>query len=160
MFRFEADLYFGSQERNQRIFKHRYNRLECESEISFKEKYQLNKIFYSFFANILQNDLDRSTHRSESLSVSLPICCALRYYAQACFTPVLGDLFGITERSASRCIHEVFKAITSHKNLFISWPNEEELNINKHVFYEYSKFPMVIGAIDGYKVPIKSPSKP
>lgn len=59
---------------------------------------------------------------------------------------LLGDVF-----------HKVVKALYSHLNIFITWPNRVRAEeIWTHVKNKY-KFPKVIGAIDGTHIKIAAP---
>ena len=58
-------------------------------------------------------DLERSTTRSNALSVSTQVLVALRYFATGSFQRVARDLHGISQSSVSRCVTGVGKALSS-----------------------------------------------
>ena len=86
---------------------------------------------------------------------------AVRYFAQGGFLPVVGDLHGISDRAASKCIHSVATAICERIENFIRWPNQEELLDIQQKFYRKSRgFPKIAGLIDGSQVTINGPHPP
>lgn len=73
---------------------------------------------------------------------------------------MIGDVHGISDRAASKCIHTVANAICDNMERFISWPNQVQISRTKQAFYERSGFPRVAGLIDGTQIPILGPYRP
>ena len=74
---------------------------------------------------------------------------------------MIGDIHGISDRSASRCIHTVAQAICERMDNFISWPTPEENIQTMQKFYmKTNGFPCIAGLIDGSQVPIWGPHPP
>ena len=89
---------------NRRTFRDRQNPLDCMEETEILKKYRLSREVILFLCNRLEGRLKRPTKRSQSLSVSLQICVALRYFATGSFQSVNGDVHGISRYSVSRAI--------------------------------------------------------
>ena len=69
-----------------------------------------------------------------------------------------GDEASLSQSSVCRVIKEVSEAIARRKRTFMRFPTtREEVEATKQQFYEYCRFPGVIGAIDGTHVYIRSP---
>jgi hypothetical protein len=74
---------------------------------------------------------------------------------------MIGDMHGISDRSASRCIHGTASAICDQLEQFITWPNENKIQQSKIKFYEKTNgFPCILGAIDGTQIPLLAPHQP
>lgn len=84
----------------------------------------------------------------------------MRFYACGSMIIVAGDFGGIHKATASQVIKEVSRAIASLAPTYIKMPeNNAELAREKEMFYNISRFPNVIGAIDCTHVRIQSPGK-
>ena len=87
----------------------------------------------------------------------------LFYLLSGSYMRCIGDnrYLKISKSSVVRVVDQVTKAIVLRKKSFIKFPNTEAvLDQYKEDYDEYSKFPDVIGAIDGTHVRIKTPSGP
>ena len=110
---------------------------------------------------LLYVKIDLNYFRSQSLEPSLQLCTALRYFSQGGYLPVIADLHGISDRSASHCIHTVANAICHKMEEFMTWPTAEECAQTKLKFYRKTNgFPCIAGLIDGSQVPIWGPHPP
>ena len=98
--------------------------------------------------------------RNEAVSVSSQVLTALRFYATGSFFSVLGDSQGMSRMTVSRIIDDVSCSISKHADNFIKFPidNAEKIHIMQK-YYQLSKFPNVLGCIDGTHIAIRSPSK-
>ena len=84
----------------------------------------------------------------------------LRYLATGSFLLCVADFTGVSESSACRYVHQVCRAIARQRPNFISFPTseiDEKRVVNG--FYSRSKFPRVVGAIDGTHIKIQSPGR-
>lgn len=83
---------------------------------------------------------------------------ALRFYATGSFQLVVGDTFSIDNSTVCRTLHKVSRAIAKLMPKYVTFPTTPvELNKTMQLFYNVSKLPGVIGAIDCTHVPIQSP---
>lgn len=157
MWRIGADV---DHDHNLRVYRPRLNVFDDLSDIEFFNRYRFSKEVTAQLCDMLSPNLERDTHRSMSLSVELIVCTALRYYSQGGYLPIIGDLHGISDRSASRAIHIVSKQLTEQHEAFITWPTPANMQDTKTQFYNYCGFPKVVGAVDGCHIRTRAPSLP
>ena len=120
-------------------------------------RYRLNRQSIVELCNELENDIQKPTRQNQSLPVSLQILIALRFYASGSFQAVVGDIHGVHQTTVSAIIRNVTSCIARRAHNYIKFP--ENLNQVKRRFYEYGRFPNVVGAIDGSLIPIQRPSQ-
>lgn len=86
------------------------------------------------------------------------VLLTLRYYATRSMLVVCGDFIGVHTSTASRIVKLVSNEIATLRPQFVRFPdNADEIKKLKQDFYNISKCPMVIGALDCTHVKIKSP---
>lgn len=56
---------------------------------------------------------------------------------------MIGDVHGISERSASNYIHTVDNDICEQIDRFITWSDDQELTITKQEFFKYCWYPYI-----------------
>ncbi|XP_064619454.1 putative nuclease HARBI1 [Lineus longissimus] len=153
---FEEDL------RPFRNYKERYNPFETASDAEFFACHRFPKAVFRDLLDILEPGINRATRRSHALEPIVQLCVGVRYLAQGGFLPMIGDLYGISPRAASNCIHSVTQAICDRMDRFITWPDMEGVNRVKLDFYNANRhrFPCITGLIDGTQVEINTPHRP
>ena len=140
-----------------RIFRDRENPMENLSREQFQYRYRDTKEIAADLCNLLQDELNRPTRRSQALPVSLQLCIALKYFATGSFQQGTGDIHGCTVPQC-KVVHKVSAAICKKRHLYIKFPNNRlEAQAVKEGLYAASDFPNVLGAIDGTLIPIKTP---
>ena len=118
------------------------------SDSKFCKLYRFDKTTFSYIAELVRSDIERSTLRSSSLSCEEQLAAAIRYYATGGFQMDIGTGLHISQSSVHRSVLNVGRALNKHFDQFINWPNAEKLSENKIQFYHVANFPNVIGAID------------
>lgn len=84
----------------------------------------------------------------------------LRFYASGSFYITMGDFNGVHKTTTGRVIKRVTEALISLRATYIKFPDtQEERNQIQRKFYEISRFPKVLGAIDCTHIRIQSPGK-
>ncbi|XP_063971487.1 putative nuclease HARBI1 [Lytechinus pictus] len=74
------------------------------------------------------------------------------------FQKMHGDEATISQSSMCRIIKDASEAIATRKRQYMRFPStREEVDATQRQFYQYCRFPGVIGAIDGTHVNIRSP---
>lgn len=83
---------------------------------------------------------------------------ALRFYAVGCFAEPLGDMFGVSAKTALNTVAEVSYIIALKlRNNYINMPlNRNEILYVKVRFHRFQGFPLAIGAVDGTHIQIES----
>ncbi|KAI8115046.1 putative nuclease HARBI1 [Lucilia cuprina] len=106
---------------------------------------------------------DIKIHRTTAIPPLLKVCAALRFFAEGSFQKSHGNDFnlGMAQPTLSVVLKEVVKLI-EEKNCthwIVSKMTEEEKTKNKNYFYSKTKFPGVVGCIDGTHVHIMGPKE-
>uniref|UniRef100_A0A671KMS7 DDE Tnp4 domain-containing protein n=1 Tax=Sinocyclocheilus anshuiensis TaxID=1608454 RepID=A0A671KMS7_9TELE len=96
--------------------------------------------------------------RGRPIPHSLQVLITLRFLACGTFHQESVDLCGVSEPTVCEIVHKVCNAIYELKDNYIKFPAAAAQVIYKVEFYDYGKFPGVIGCIDGCHVYIKCPS--
>lgn len=157
MWRVEFDANFQTSARN---YPERVNIFDI-NDADFIDRHRFPKDAVMNICDILRSNLERFTHRSMSLPVETQVCVAMRYYGVGGFMREIGDLYGISEKSAGRCVHSVSSSLSNVCEQFISWPSSSDIREIKERFYSLSNgFPRIVGIIDGCHIPIRAPSSP
>lgn len=99
------------------------------------------------------------THcRSSALSADDMIFATLHFLATGSILRVVGDLGGIDKSTASRAINVVLRCIARLRADYVEMPTtQEEIDEIRQGFYNISRFPRCIGALDCTHVKIISP---
>ncbi|XP_072168402.1 putative nuclease HARBI1 [Diadema setosum] len=109
---------------------------------------------------MLGGDLRRDTDWNDALPVHVQLLTTVYFYAIDSFQQMHGDEASMSQWSVCRVIRDVLEAITRRKREFIKFPTtREEIESTQQRFYEYCRYPGVIGAIDRTHVSIRSPGR-
>ena len=98
-----------SEGESVQVFRDRTQPLDSLDD-ELVSRYRLSRHCIIDLCDLLAADLERSTTRSNALSVST---LALRYFATGSFQRVARDLHGVSQSSVSRCVTGVGKALSS-----------------------------------------------
>jgi hypothetical protein len=146
--------------RKERVVRDRCNPLEIYTDTECVQRFRFDRKSISDLCQLLSEDLQRPTRRSQALPVVLQVCTDLRFYSQGAFYRATGDCLNLSKASQSRCVFSVSKALAKRVNRFIKFPKTaEQLIQTKRQFYAIDSMPNVIGAIDGTHIEIKTPNK-
>ena len=150
----------GKSMKRQRVFRDRMNPLDHLDDTALFRRYRLPRHCLLDLIRQMEPHLERTTRRSHSLPVSIQVLCALRFYAGGSFQKDSGDIHGISQSSASRCIHAVSTEICSMAKQYIQFPRDViAVRSVMASFHDLGHFPNVLGCVDGTQVAIISPSK-
>ncbi|XP_063958562.1 putative nuclease HARBI1 [Lytechinus pictus] len=134
------------------------NPSESYEDGPFQDRYRLSKETVIYIINMLEAELKRDTQRNDPLPVYLQVLTALRFHAVGSFQKMHGDEAAISQSSMCRIIKDVSEAIARRKRQYMKFPStREEVEATQRQFFQYCRFPGVIGAIDGTHVYIRSP---
>lgn len=99
--------------------------------------------------------------RNHALTPDMKIFVTLRYLATGSILQVTADFNGIDKSTASRVIRQVTRTIARLSNSYIKLPEiQEETYHTRQGFFNISKFPKCIGALDCTHIRIQSPGGP
>ena len=142
-----------------RVFRDRTQPLDSLDDDELVSRYRLSRHCIIDLCDLLAADLERSTTRSNALSVSTQVLVALRYFATGSFQRVAGDLHGVSQSSVSRCVTGVGKALSRRASQYITFPtNEASQRRVKSEFFDVAGFPNVLGCVDGTQIAITAPT--
>jgi len=120
-----------------RVFRDRTQPLDSLDDDELVSRYRLSR-----HCIVDLCDLERSTIRSNALSVSV----ALRYFATGSFQRVARDLHGVSQSSVSRYVTGVGKSLSCRASQYIMFPtNEASQRRVKFEFFDVAGLPDVLG---------------
>ena len=88
---------------------------------------------------------------------NVQVMVTLRFLATGTFQSVIGNLFGISQPTASRTVTRVSDAITRQMAKWVHLPSQQQADAHKLKFFRMAGFPGVIGCVDGTHVRIQAP---
>ena len=136
--------------RRDRIFRDRLHPLDAYNDIDLVRRYRLSRHVILELHDLIDAELEPTTHRNHAVPAILQIFCTLRYYATGTFQSVIGQCHGLHRSTTGRIIKKVTDAICHHRRRFISFPrndNARQVQI-KQEFYDIAGMPNCLGAID------------
>jgi hypothetical protein len=113
--------------RRKRVFKDVDNPIDYLDDNDIIAKYRLPRYLIFDLCRRFDGDLKRPTLRSRSLSVSLQVMTALRFYATGSFQEVTADVHRISRSSVSRVIQDVTNCLVRISREHIKIPTQQEL---------------------------------
>ncbi|KAI4468053.1 hypothetical protein MML48_2g00001552 [Holotrichia oblita] len=130
------------------------------SNTHFKNLYRLSKDMVNHLILRLAPYMVHSLH-GRAVEPSLRIFATLFFYATGSYQRVVGQNYhlSVAQNTVCKCINEITALIVEHlANEWIKFPetNLEKQNI-KYIYMDKTRFPGVIGAIDGTHVAILKP---
>lgn len=91
----------------------------------------------------------------------MKVFVTLRYLSTGSILQVTADFNGIDKSTASRVVRQVTRAIARLSHTYIQFPEtQEDIDYTRQGFFNISKFPKCIGALDCTHVRIHSPGGP
>ena len=162
-----ADLLFGDlglipvPKRKERQFRLRDDFCLTDfTDNELRSRYRFGRESIEFLVELLRDDLERPTSRNHTLSTTVHVLVALRFFASGSFLQVIGDTLGLSKSTVSRIVNNVSYALAQKQIHFIKWPSTEaEIVQTKRGFYDKGGFPGVIGCVDGTHIKIQGPTQ-
>jgi hypothetical protein len=135
------------------------NPLDSYDDVDLFNRFRMPRQCIMQIIDLIFEDIEPSTLRFHAIPATLQTLCALRYYATGNFQTVSGDVIGISQPSVSRIVDRVTRAICRKAPQIIKFPRTEDEQVRCiQRFFEKTRFPGTIGAVDGSLVRIKAPS--
>ena len=91
------------------------------------------------------------TNFGRPIPAKIQVMATLSYLGSGSLQLSVTDTLGMSQSSASRCVHRVFSSLYD----YIQWPND--INSAKNAFFGIGGFPGVVGAIDETHIRIQEP---
>ncbi|XP_078097950.1 uncharacterized protein LOC144511457 isoform X2 [Mustelus asterias] len=145
--------------RRPRIFKTRLNYLQM-SERQCQRRLRLSRETVTELCAMMQDDLRPMGFSGHPMPVALKLTATLNFYASGSFQGSTGELCGISQAAAHRCIKEVTNALFKRAGEFIQYHTDPESQAERSAgFGAIAGFPQVQGVIDCTHVAIRAPSE-
>ncbi|XP_072346022.1 putative nuclease HARBI1 isoform X3 [Scyliorhinus torazame] len=145
--------------RRPRVFKTRLNYLQM-SEKQCQKRLRLSRETVTELCAMMQDDLRPMGFGGHSMPVALKLTATLSFYASGSFQGSTGQLCGISQAAAHRCIKEVTNALFKRAGEFIRYRTNPESQTERSMgFCAIAGFPRVQGVIDCTHVAIRAPSE-
>ncbi|CAI6353257.1 unnamed protein product [Macrosiphum euphorbiae] len=147
-----------AMQRRPRIFYERVNYCELYDDHDFINRFRISKATFSMVLRLIENEISPPSQRNRAILAPCKLYMLLRYLATGSFLLAISDFVGVSESSACRYIHQTCRAIAKQKPKFMAFPmNDVDTKRVFTGFYNRSRFPRVIGAIDCTHIKIQSP---
>ena len=127
---------------------------------TWKRHFRIEKTTFDFICDVVRADMEKQQTRfRRTLSVEERVGCALWRLATGDSYRSCGLQFGIGKSTAQVITKAFVKAIRKRKDDFIKFPVEiDDVRVKIRDFQCLSKFPNVVGAIDGSHIEICAPT--
>ncbi|XP_026738240.1 putative nuclease HARBI1 [Trichoplusia ni] len=140
------------QEVGLRIYKQRIDYFSVLDNQEFQLRFRLDKPAVEQLLSEIYPNLRVKGRRNHGIPPIHQLLLTLRFYALGTMLLSVADFIGVSKTSACRIVFDVSCAIARLYNTYIRMlPNTEQ------DFYNISRFPRVLGALDGTHIRIQSP---
>lgn len=99
----------------------------------------MHKVNAGGIISLLEPSLSSVNQRGLPVPISLQVLITLCFSACGTFHRETGDLCGVSEPTACKVFHRVFKAICVLRKQYINFPDDAQLNY-KVEFYDYNEW--------------------
>ncbi len=130
----------------ERVFRDRSNPLETHDDKAMHKYYRFTRQGIMNIIDLLEPHLQPSTTRSHAIDGRLQIFIALNYYATSDFYSSVRKEHGISISSVCRIVHRVSEVLVELKDEILTFGEKEQ---KQNEFFALSRFPRVVGAVDG-----------
>ena len=146
--------------RLERQFLPRTNPLDYSNQ-KILRRFRMTREVLLEVVELIKDDLEHPTKRSQSIPALLQCSCAIRFFATGQLQDDSGDIFGFHQSTVSRIVKRVAAALSAKAMDLIMFPItvQEQRRIKEGFYDEERRIPNVIGIIDGSLIGIKAPSK-
>ena len=147
--------------RQPRIFHLRNNHFDELSDEDLIKRYRVDRAAILFILSLIENLIQPATNRNQSVSALTKVLVTLRFLATGKYQQCSAVEFGLSQPTVCKIISEVLDAITRPEIVkqFVNFPQSiDEVRLNQREFFAVSRFPGVVGVIDGTHIQIQAPS--
>lgn len=149
----DAEFFSNSARRSYQ----RFDPFQFYDDREFLQRFRFSKDEMRRLDALIRDKFDMSD-RGHNVTPLQQLLVTMRFLATGCFQRVCADFMGVSTSSANRIIHRVCNMIAAMHKDFINFPQtDEEIRETKVGFYNYCRFPGVVGAIDCTHIPIQNP---
>ncbi|KAK4876491.1 hypothetical protein RN001_012913 [Aquatica leii] len=142
-----------------RQFKERPNQFTKWRNEEFLLRFRLSKLVVTYVLDKIALQITPNTNRSCALSAEEKVFNTLYFLATGTFLRVVGDTGGQDKSTISGSIAEVLHHLANLRPEYVAMPeNQEEIEQVRQEFFNISRFPRCVGAIDCTHVKIRPSS--
>ncbi|XP_062531762.1 putative nuclease HARBI1 isoform X2 [Bombyx mori] len=138
--------------RSNRVYKTRINYYSELDNQEFQLRFRLDKQSVQLLLGEIYPFLKVKGTRNHGISPLHQLLLTLRFYALGTMLLSVADFIGVSKASACRTVRDVSNAIAQLYSKYIYMHSDTEQD-----FYAVSRFPRVLGALDGTHIRIQSP---
>lgn len=147
-------------QRQRRVNRRPTELLDRYTDEEFRMRFRITKSTFEVLLVMIKDGLSFESLRNNPISPEVQLLITLRFFATGDFQMTNGDLFGVHQTSVCRIVHRVSPIFAKMSDMYIRFPDSEELSIIRRHFYDNFQFPGVIGAVDGTHIRIEKPTGP
>ena len=141
----------------ERVFRDGSHAFEIYDDVELYMRYRFRHADIMNLVDMVGDNFSVA-ERKDSLTPTLQVLIALRFFACGSFQLVVGDLFGVSKATISRTIHRVAAAFARLVPRHVRFHPQRETEAMKVMFHAVAKFPNVIGCVDCTHVKIATPA--
>ena len=143
--------------RRERVFRDADHPFDVYDDVDLFDRYRFRRHDIMDLVDLVDDNIEIS-NRKGSLTTTLQVLVALRFFACGSFQLVVGDLFGVSKSTVSRTIHRVAAAFAQLMPRYVHFHQQRETGAMKTAFHAIANFPNVIGCVDCTHVKIATPT--
>jgi hypothetical protein len=155
------DLFFGLEmlqheqqvrPRERKVYKPRTDPRLVMNDGDFKRHFRFSKESATKLTEMLHDDLNYENNRGLPLSPIQQVCLALNNFAGNSFQRISAWCGEVSQPTARSCVKRVTEALVRRKPLFISMPDNDEMEDTAERMLEKFKLPRFSFAVDGCQI--------
>ena len=150
----------GKIQMQRRVNQRPTELLDRYTDEEFRMRFRITKSTFEILLVMIKGGLSFESLRNNPISPELQLLITQRFFATGDFQMTNGDLFGVHQTSVCRIVHRLSPIFAKMSDMYIRFPNSEEIPIIRRHFYDNFQFPAVIGAVNGTHIKIEKPSGP
>jgi len=111
---------------DRRVFRDRLNPLELYTAEEIRDRYRFYPETIVFICGLVENDVQRTTNRSQPLCTMLAVMVSLHFLATNAHHIVTAAVHGVGRPSVSRAVFAVCSSLSSKLNHFLRFPTDQD----------------------------------
>ena len=138
--------------------------VECQDmpDVEFFQRFRMTRPTFLKLLSLIEDDVKPRFDVGDSIPADKRLAVTLRYLADGGTTKLIGDAFGIAERTVRAIVTQVCIALSNCPTLngLVAFPEtENDYEALSRRFFDRFQFPNCCGAVDDTHIPINKPGK-
>ena len=122
------------------------------SDVEFRKNFRFSKEHAGQILQMVLPNLSHASDKGHPLTPMQQLCIVLNFYGGGMFQRVMGLCGGVSQKTASRCVEKVTRALVLHKPNHIMMPTYEQMEATAQRMEEKYHLPRFAYAVDGVVV--------